>query len=317
MLRADVLLAVCALVACAPATQSAGKLARPDGAPAGRVTELSGRPFAVRVSPNGTVLVTQQDDNMVARFPLGAQKPDAMILVGRDPGDVVFNRDGSRAYVSAFVGGGLHVIDVAAGRQIAAIRIANNAYRLAMLPDDSRLFVTSTNGKLYAVDPAEPRIVDSVYLGGALQGLALAPTGKTLLLTSTNGIVWKLDAATLRVITSVKIPGNLQDVAINRAETEVYVANEKLGVDILDAATLDRKERLAIAGFETFGLALTPDGADLYLTSPTGIAKVMDVKSRTILFTLNLQGTPRRVAFDATGRTALIANEANWVDVIK
>lgn len=284
----------------------------------GRVTELAGRPFAIRVSSKGIVLVTQQDANSVARFQNGATRPDTMILTGRDPADVVFNRDGSRAYVSSFLGGGLHVLDVAAARQLSAIRIANNAYRLAMMPDDSRLFVTSTNGWLYVVDPSGPTKVDSVSLGGALQGLALSRSGQTLLLTSTNGIVWKLDAATLKVITSVKIPGSLQDVTLSADESEVYVANEKLGVDVLDGATLTRRERLTLPGFEAFGLALTPDDTELYVTSPaTGSAKVIDIRTRSVLYTFSLKGAPRRVAFDAAGKTALIANEGGWTDVIR
>jgi DNA-binding beta-propeller fold protein YncE len=32
---------------------------------------------------------------------------------------------------------------------------------------------------------------------------------------------------------------------------------------------------------------------------------------------LPVGGTPRRIAFDATGSTAVISNEGNWVDVIR
>lgn len=302
--------------ACAPAVPRVA--ARPEGVPAGRITELSGRPFGVRVSPAGVVLVTQQDSNSVARFGVADHAPEVMIPVGRDPGDVVFNRDGSRAYVSAFQGGGLHVIDVARNSQVASVRIARNAYRLAMMPDDSRLFVTSTNGKVYAVDPAEPRVVDSLTLGGALQGIALSPSGRALLVTSTQGGIWKVDPVTLRVLRSNVIPGGLQDVAVTADEREVYVANERFGVDILDGATLGRKDRIGLTGFTPFGLALTRDESELYLTSPaTGAAMIVQIRSRTVVYTLNLQGVPRRIAFDAAGRTAFVANESDWVDVIR
>lgn len=292
--------------------------ARPDGTLGTRITGLSGRPFGIRVSPAGAVLVTQQDANSVARFDVGDGAREISIPVGLDPGDVVFNRDGSRAFVSAFIGGGLHVIDVAQNRQVAGIRIASNAYRLAMLPDDSRLFVTSTNGKVYVVEPAEPRVTDSISLSGALQGIALSRSGRTLVVTSVQGGVWTIDAATLQVLRSNVVPGGLQDVAIAADEREIYVANEKFGVDVLDGATLARKHRIALTEFAPFGLALTPDGSELYLTSPTtGTARIVDVRSRTVVYTFTLRGTPRRIAFDATGRTAYIANEADWVDVIR
>jgi YVTN family beta-propeller protein len=309
------LASLCVAAGCAPAPRTS---ARPEGILGSRITGLSGRPFAVRVSVNGVVLVTQQNGNSVSRFDVEDSTPDTSIAVGRDPGDVVFNSDGSRAYVSAFISGGLHVIDVARQRQVAGIRIAANAYRLAMLPDDSRLFVTSTNGKVYVVDPAEPKVTDSITLGGALQGIALSRSGGTLVVTSTQGRVWKIDAATLQVLRTNVVPGGLQDVAISADEQEIYVANEQHGVEILDGATLARKDRVALVGFAPFGLALTPDGSELYLTSPTtGAARVVDIRSRSVVYNFTLRGTPRRVAFDATGRTAFIANEADWVDVIR
>ena len=254
----------------------------------------------------------------MARLDVGDTAPDISIPVGVDPGDVVFNRDGSRAYVSAFISGGLHVIDVLKNRQIISIRISNNAYRLAMMPDDSRLFVTSTNGNVYVVDPAVPRVVDSVRLGGSLQGIALSRSGKTLVVTSTQGGVWLVDAATLQVLRSNVVPGGLQDVAITSDEREIYVANERFGVDVLDGETLARKDRIALTEFAPFGLALTRDESEIYLTSPTtGTARIVDIRSRTAIYSFTLRGTPRRIAFDASGRTAYIANEADWVDVIR
>jgi DNA-binding beta-propeller fold protein YncE len=301
---------------CAPAP--ARIAARPEGTLANRVTGLSGRPFGIRISPSGTVLVTQQDGNSVARFNAGDTTPELSIPVGIDPGDVVFNRDGSRAFVSAFISGSLHVIDVAQNRQVNAIRIASNAYRLAVTPDDARLFVTSTNGNVYVVNPVEPKVTDSIRLGGSLQGIALSRSGRTLLVTSTQGGIWRIDAATLQVLRSNVIPGGLQDVAITADEHEIYVANEKFGVDVLDGTTLARKDRIALTDFAPFGLALTRDETEVYLTSPTtGTARIVDLRSRTAVYTFTLRGTPRRIAFDASGRTAYIANEADWVDVIR
>lgn len=306
------------LLGCARAGVPASDIARPEGSPAGRLTGLTGRPFGVRVSSRGELFVTQQEANSVAAFARSGSTPDATILVGRDPGDVLFTRDGSKAFVSASRSGGLHVIDVAGRRHVSSIRIASNSYRLALAPDDSRLFVTSTNGMVYAVDPSVPAIVDSVALTGPVQGIAVARSGKMMVATSTQGGVWLIDPATLRVLRSNVLTGALQDVAISADETEIYVANEKLGVQILDGATLARKQGIALPGFEAFGLALTLDDRELYLTSPsTGSVKIVDRRTRTVLYTLNLGGTPRRIAFDPQGRTAFIANEANWVDVIK
>ena len=41
------------------------------------------------------------------------------------------------------------------------------------------------------------------------------------------------------------------------------------------------------------------------------------VQSRSVLKTLILTGTPRRIAFNARGSVAYVANEGNWVDLIE
>jgi len=66
-----------------------------------------------------------------------------------------------------------------------------------------------------------------------------------------------------------------------------------------------------------FGMALTPDGQQLYAASSSGTLTIIDRATRTVVNSLYLGGTPRRIAFDEKGFTAVVANEGNWVDVIK
>jgi len=290
----------------------------PAGVLSGRVSGFTGRPFAVRVSPDDVVLVTQQDANSVARFSLGATAPELAVPVGADPGDVVFTRDGATAFASAFIGGGVHILDVAAGDEVAAVRISSNAYRLAITSDDGRLFVSSTDGRLYLFDPVGRRVVASVRLQGALQGLALSSSDRWVVVSSTSGTVWKIDAATLEVLATRTIGGTLQDVAIARDGGEIYVASETGWIDVLDGATLEPKQRITLTELKPFGLALTPDDAQLYVTSPTtGTVGMVDRQTRSLLATFSVAGVPRRVAFDASGATAVIANEGNWVDIVR
>jgi YVTN family beta-propeller protein len=110
----------------------------------------------------------------------------------------------------------------------------------------------------------------------------------------------------------------VQDVAIAPDETEVYAASENGWVDVLDAATLERKRRIVLRGESPFGLAVTPDGAQLYVTSPgTGHLVIVDRATGGVVRAIKLSGVPRRVAFDNSGATAVIANEGNWVDLVR
>jgi YVTN family beta-propeller protein len=294
-------------------------LTHPSGVQAARVTGFVGRPFAVRVSSQNVVYVTEQDANAVAPFDLATLVTPLPIAAGADPGDVVFNRTGRTALVSGYNDGLVQVIDVASGQRARVLPVAQNAYRLALSRDETRVFVTSTDGRLYAVPVDGSAPTSFVSLGSALSGLALTPTSETLIVSSTDGTIWKVNAATLQIIGSAATGGGrLQDVAIAPDESEIYAASEDGWVDVFDAATLQRKRRVTLPGLSPFGLALTPDGAQLYVTSAvTGDLAIIDRTAGTVVRTIKLTGTPRRVAFDQSGSTAVIANEGNWVDLVR
>ena len=307
------------LIGCSSATGPATPIAtHPEGHLSTRVNGLSGRPFAVRVSSAGVVYATQQDANSVASFSLADATPGPSVSVGADPGDVVFSRNGATAFVSAFYGGSVHVIDVASSRQTGSIPVSNNAYRLALSTDESTLFVSSTDGRVYAVNTSGQRVTGSVQLSGAIQGLALSPSGASLLAASTNGSVWLLDATTLKILASGVPGGRLQDVAFSKNAGEIYVASEDGWVDLLDGSSLQRISRITLDGMAPFGLAVTPDDAQLYVTSPlSGQLAIIDRSTRVLKQTIRVSGSPRRVAFNASGSIAIVANEANWVDLVR
>jgi DNA-binding beta-propeller fold protein YncE len=65
-------------------------------------------------------------------------------------------------------------------------------------------------------------------------------------------------------------------------------------------------------------LALSPDEAVLY-ASLLFDGRVVEIDRERLCLTRSLPtgGKPRRIAFDRTGRSALIANEAGWIDLVR
>jgi DNA-binding beta-propeller fold protein YncE len=315
-----VVLPLLSLVACKGSTEPDPAVStHPAGTLAGRVSGLTGRPFGIRVSTDGAVFVTQQDANSVARFGLGDLVQSSAIPVGGDPGDVVFTHDGKTAFVSNFFEGTVHALDVATGARTRILLVdPANAYRLALSPDDSRLYVTSMSGRLYAVDLAGTQATSFVTLGGALQGMAISRDGAALFVSNNQGALWRLNAATLAVVASRNTGAfPTQEVVLAPDETELYVANESGFVDVLNPSTLQPARRYDTPGMGPFGLAVTPDGVQLYVTSPsTGQLGIIDRATGSVVVR-TVGGVPRRVAFDASGATAVIANEGNWADVVR
>ena len=300
-----------------PATRPAGTvLTRADG--------LTGRPFGIAAGTGGVVFVTQQDGNSVARVSLATLSSTESIPVGVDPGDVVFNRSGTVAYVSGYQDGSVHVIDVASGKRLRQLNSAtSNAYRLALAPDEKRLYVTSVDGAVYSMDPGGKEATLLVTLAGGLQGIALSRDGSSLLVSGLQGGVWRLDACTLSTqstvaLSSLTVPSAGQEILYSPDESEVYVANERGWIDVLSSQTLAVKRHFTVGALKPFGMAITGDGTRLYVTSPsTGSVAVIDAKSGEVLQLHAVGGVPRRVVMDAAGTTALVSNEGGWVDIIR
>lgn len=281
-----------------------------------RLTGIGGRPFGIRMSDGGVMAITQQDLNSVTLTDAANVAPKA-VNVGADPGDVVFNSTGTLAYVSAFNSGTITIVDVPAGTPVATVPIASNAYRLALAPDDSKLFVTSTDGHVYVVN-LSTLSVSSLALSGALNGCALDASGRYLYVSATGGAVWKVDVPTLSVVATTNQGGQPQDVVVAPNGSQVYVANEFGWIDVLDASTLVSTRRILMIVGAPFGLAVTPDGKYLYVTSSIeGSLDIIDVATNEVVKTFAVGGVPRRVTFDRFGLAAFVANENNYVDVIR
>ena len=273
----------------------------------------AGRPFAVRASVNGVVLVSEQDNSRLGRYNLPSTAIARTIQVGGNPADVNFSADGLTAYVTNLGDATLGVIDVATNTQLSAVPISGSVWRVAPSRDGSRIYVTTGTGTFFIVD-ATTLVVSGNYLGASLNGLAVHPTQPVIYVTGTNGTLFEVSETTGQALDSVSTGGRAQDVVLSKDGTQLYIAIEDGALQIRAASDLSLVATVpAVSG--AFGLAATPDGAQLYATG-NGKVLVVDLATRTVLRSFD-GGAPRRVTFDRTGSTAIIANEAGYVTFIK
>jgi len=287
----------------------------PSGSRNRRVHGYLGRPFGIHVTSKGAILVTQQDVNVMKKLdPISGSHS---FEVGEDPGDVVATRDGEVAYVSGFLDGSITVVRLAGDTISDFFRLpTKSAYRLALSPNERRLYVTSTDGRLYVFNTATRAVATSKLLGGPLQGLAIDHAGARLYVSSTAGDVWRLERGTLRSLRQTTLDCAAQDIALSNDDRELYVACEKGNVVVLDARTLEQRDVIPLGA--AFGLGVTPDGEQLYVSSPSdGDVAIIELETRKIVGHVSVQGTPRRIAFSPSGDQAYVTNEWNWLSVIE
>ena len=288
----------------------------PTGSRSRRVHGYLGRPFGIHVTTNGAILVTEQDVNVMRQLDprvRGASSFD----VGEDPGDVVATRDGEVAYVSGFQDGSITIVRLAGDTISDILRLpTRSAYRLALSPNERRLYVTSTDGRLYLFNTATRTVATSKSLGGSLQGLTIDHGGTKLFVSSTAGDVWRLERGALRTLRQTHLDCAAQDIALSNDDRELYVACEKGDVVVLDPRTMEQLDVIPVGS--AFGLAVTPDGEQLYVSSPSdGDVEIVELATRKVVSRVSVQGTPRRIAFSPSGDQAYVTNEWNWLSVIE
>lgn len=288
----------------------------PAGTPTGKVT-IPDWPHSVDISAGGTVFVTRLDANAVSRFLVDAPgTPLAPIALPTATSDVVFDRAGTLAYVGSLVAGdnGVYVIDVATGVVKSTLWIGSVPYHIALSLDESRVFVAGSLSRVWSA-PTAGGAATAAVLSGAMEGVAVSRSGGGLFAANENGIVRRLEPTSLAVQeTSVPI-GFLGDIAVSPDGSQVWVVTQD-AVVALSASTLTPIAFVSI-GDGTRGMAISPDGQQLYVTTYLGELVIVDRVQRAVVKRIRLGGQPAHVAFDHLGKTAVVANEDGWVDIIK
>jgi YVTN family beta-propeller protein len=277
-------------------------------------TMLDGPAFGVAVSPSGVALVTQLDQDRLARFALPAAGVQSFIAVGSTPVRVEFNNGGTIAFVANLADATVGIVNVASGAQTAAVALRAAPISLAASPDGARLYVGTGADSVVVIDAGTRGIVTAIRLDGEINGLALHP-GQPLLYASgrTSGLLWEISTRTHQVERTFVAGGVPQDIVVTPDGRRLYMADEAGPLQIWSLASGQRIGTVSGAQ-RGFGLALSPDAEQIYMTSALdGRMHVVDARDGSYLLGVSIGGTPRRVAF-APDCSVVVANEAGWVD---
>jgi DNA-binding beta-propeller fold protein YncE len=299
-------------------------LTHPVGTLAERV-QVGSLPWGVAVSSRGDVLAGLPFTSTVVGFSLS--DPTTLrppVTVSAYPLDVIFNKKGSLAYASGRDGGGISEIDIRTNTVGATIPLGPDLYRLALSKDETRIYATTLQGRLWTArthgDPRATYVDLSPF--SSIQGKSLSPSGTDLYVASTNGTIWRLDPVTLAVRQSVVLPRFIQDIAATPDGSAVWAADENGFVVRLDPMTLAPTATidLSVLGGWPFGLAISPDGARIYVASSMSGKLFIIAETAPNSFDVTsvaTGGTPRRIAFGENGAAAVVSNEWGWVDVVR
>jgi YVTN family beta-propeller protein len=278
---------------------------------------VGGQPWNVAVSRQGTVYVTQLATDSIARVAADSDRVAATFRVGNGPYDVTFNAAGSSAYVTNLYDHTVGVINTSTRTQTGTFPVAGGAVRARLGPGETKLYVTLDNGGLVVLNSTSGAVATTIPLGSVpLNGLALTSDRSRLYVSSVGGSVTEINTAADTVMRSFTLGGRPQDLVVGPGDSTLYAANEAGWVQVWDLKTWTRADSIAVPA--AFGLALTPDGKQLWVTeTQLGQVAVVDCVSGAVVETIPVLGAPRHLAITPDGTTAVVANQAGAVQIIR
>ena len=227
--------------------------------------------------PNGTLVVSNMNDNTVTVIDAASGRVVATLPTGEAPHEVAISRDGRTALVSNYgvrgkPGNTLTVIDVAKAAVLRTVTLANvtRPHGMAFLPGDTLVAVTSqATGAIAIVD---------------------ARTGATARNLPTRGRTPHMLGLTARADRAVA--GNMQDGTIS----------------LIDVSGRDSASLVKV-GRQPEGVAFAPDGGTAWAGSnQDSIVVVVDAKRGMPVDTLRGFGLPYRIAISPDSRVAVITD---------
>ena len=274
------------------------------------------RPYGIAASTAGAVFVSRLDAHNTTRIDPATLTSGAEIPVGLTPTDVAINPAGTRAYIANQFSQSVTVINTATNAVVTTFPVTGDPFKVAVSPDGSTLYVGTNAGRAYKLNAVTGAVLGSVVTSSSPFGFAFG-TGTTMYVSTwAGGTVLEVDTQTMTITRTFTTGGIAQELAISPDRSELYVANEGLNrVEVWNLRAGTRTANIDVEG-GAFGLIMEPDGSHLWVSlSQSGRVALINRATRTVQKTYDLEGIPRRIAYDAQDDVIVVTNEWGWLDI--
>jgi len=224
-----------------------------------------------------TLIVGNKGENSVSFVDLGSGRELRRLETGPMPHEVALSPDGRTAALVEYGGNGILLFDVARGERIERIDLGANRrpHGLVWL-GDGRLVATAEGSDTIVAVRAAPR--------GDGDRVRAFPTGAQ----------------------------GSHMVVVSPDNRTAFVANMRsASVSVIDLGGRGPTRTIAEAGREPEGIALSPDGARLWVADRAGPVRVFDTRTLRQLGEVRAGETPIRVLISPDGREAVVSNFAS------
>ena len=292
--------------------------------------------------PVGRVLVTNERSGELSVIDPRSRNVVGTVELGKRPRGMDLSPDGRRLYValsgSPIAGphvdesnqpppdksaDGIGVVDLATMRLLRTIRGVSDPEQVSVSRDARRLYVASEDtGTAVVLDESDGRLLATLPVGHEPEGIATSPDGRWVYVTSeAEDRVAVIDTHSNAVVARVPVGARPRSIVFATHAPLAYVSCENdASVAVLDTERHAQSARIAIPGdgARPMGLALSPDGATLYVTTGRGGRLVaVDARTHDVRGSVPVGTRPWGVTASTDGRWLYTANgPSNDVSVV-
>jgi YVTN family beta-propeller protein len=209
----------------------------------------------VTSSPDGSILYFSNEvDATLDVVPIRTLAVSKQIPLSNRPNNIAITPDGSKLYVAIVAEGLVDVIDTAEGRVVKSIRTLGGVHNVFITPDGRYIAAGMIGARtLTIIDTETDEAVWSLHFGGA--GAGGYPDGGVRPITFDT----HPDGSTNRIFVQLS---NFHGVVVVDFDTRSVVARVEM-----PRLPLTRQSNDALQGSPGHGLAVSPDGTQLWSTS--------------------------------------------------
>lgn len=242
--------------------------------------------------------------------------------------------DGKRLFVTVESDHTLRIIDAATQAQIGIVKLAGRPNQCAVTPNGKYVAVPIRDGKkVDIVDVGKQEIVKSLPIDEPHNALNTGSNRYMYVSAMSGHEVDVIDLEKMDYADHIPVEGRPRPYVISPDGRVMYVAEANLHgfviVDIPSKKVIDRVEMPAehstphplqyeTADTRTHGLALTPDGNELWVSSLLDdCVYIYDVKTKKIVGKVQTGGGPNWIVFTPDGKYLCVSNtDSDDVSVI-
>lgn len=221
------------------------------------------------------------------------------------------------AYIASESGSEVVEVNVSAGSIVGTIS-ADSVEGVAITPDGSAAYLAETGQYYVIADDLATKAQTKIEVGAYPQDVAVSPTGKVVYATVTSGdtgpggsdVVAAIDTATNKVTADIKVGPAPRQVVFSPDGSTAYVTAET-GIYEISTATNKVVRVIPEAGATNGpqGIAVSPNGATLYVTNPgAGTVVAMDAASGKVIASASGLAEPEAVTVTPNGSTLYVAD---------